>query len=186
MGPQSAVNGDLSITTYGLELSQLWPQKVSTRCIFSPLEVDQAHSSLRIGNQWAANYLWKVYAVLNYCSWGPWGFIQRPGHTNHAFPAPVKWQVTHSEACMRPWAVVCVYWNAASIHNLISSPTGPNNNEKNLSIIYYNSPLFCSYSPVATAAPWKMCYLPLLTHLGHCWYMYWLYLLRLSQQRRLR
>lgn len=28
-----------------------------------------------------------------------------------------------------------------------------------------------------------MCYLPLLTHLGHCWYMYWLYLLWLSQQR---
>lgn len=28
-----------------------------------------------------------------------------------------------------------------------------------------------------------MRYLPLLTHLGHCWYMYWLYLLWLSQQR---
>ncbi len=85
--------------------------------------------------------------------------------------------------CMSLCVVVSVYWNATSIHNLISSPQLETITKKNLGKIYYNSPLFSLNSHVASAAPWKMCYLPLLTHLGHCWYMYWLYLLWLSQQR---
>lgn len=40
---------------------------------------------------------------------------------------------------------------------------------------------FPSTAMVATA-PWQMCYLPLLTHLGQCWYLHWSYLLTLSQQ----
>lgn len=36
---------------------------------------------------------------------------------------------------------------------------------------------------ILLSAFWKMCYLSLLTHFDHCWNMYWLYLLRLSQQR---
>lgn len=62
-----------------------------------PLEVDLAYFSC-IGNQWQANYLWKIHTVLNYCCWKLLGFIQEPDRTNHPKLAPSKWQVTHLEA----------------------------------------------------------------------------------------
>lgn len=87
-------------------------------------------------------------------------------------------------ADMDVWVCVWLYIELQlPIHNLISSPQLLTiTRKKNLSKIYYNSPLFSSHSPVAAGAPWKMCYLTLLTHLGHSWYMYWFYLLWLSQQ----
>lgn len=47
--------------------------KVRTRYILSPLRWIQHISPPCIGNQWAANYLWKIYALLNYCRWRPSG-----------------------------------------------------------------------------------------------------------------
>lgn len=55
-----------------------------------PLEVDLAHFASCIGNQWPANYLWKIHTVLNYCCLRLLGFIQEPDYTNHTKLAPAK------------------------------------------------------------------------------------------------
>lgn len=126
MGLQRTINLDLLITTYGLLAVTTLTTKVSTRYIHSPLRCIRHISppALEINEQ---QIIYGKYTLCWITVAGDHGDLYRSlttqiMHSQHL--QSDRWLTLRRSRyrCMSLYVVACLYRNATSIYNLISSP----------------------------------------------------------------